>query len=124
MLLSITNIPTMLRLLLLPSLTIALRLCNETTEFVKICSLKPDYESWTPTTENYPRMLKNSVTIVSVSEFNEDERTISVSIHMAAWWNDTRLSISSDKVERYIFYLVGQTCDLEKTILRMTDYFS
>ena len=35
----------MLKLLLLPSLTMALKLCNETSEFISICSLKPGYNS-------------------------------------------------------------------------------
>ena len=44
-----------------------------------------------------PMNLVSSVTILSVSGFNEDRRVISMNIHLAMVWNDTRLSIESNK---------------------------
>ena len=69
--------------------------CNETVSKLQLCTLVSDYEQGVPDSvvHKQPTQVSNSVTLLSVAEFNEDQSTISLNVLLAMWWNDTRLTL-------------------------------
>ena len=74
--------------------------CNETVSELQLCNLlDSDYDGGMPDSivqksgERQPTLLKTSITLYSLAEFNEDQSTISLNVLLAMWWNDTRLTL-------------------------------
>ena len=74
--------------------------CNETVSELQLCSHVFDYDGGMPDSivqqsgERQPTLLKTSITLYSLAEFNEDQSTISLNVLLAMAWNDTRLSLT------------------------------
>ena len=72
--------------------------CNETVSELQLCTLVSAYDEGTPDvilqTSGQPTQVISSVTLFSVAEFNEDQRTITLNVLLSFWWNDTRLTLT------------------------------
>ena len=68
--------------------------CNEseTVSVVQLCTLVPYYDVGVPSEP--PARIDPLVTLFSVTELNEDQRTISLNVLLSFWWNDTRLTLT------------------------------
>ena len=78
--------------------------CNGKVSKVQLCNLQNDeynegiteynkgVPSWSP---GNPMILKSSVTVYKIAEFNEEENTITIDFLLSAIWHDTRLSLES-----------------------------
>ena len=58
-----------------------------------MCTKLDDYYRGAPVLR--PLHLDNTINIVSVSKFNEDERTITINLNVELKWDDERLKIKT-----------------------------
>ena len=72
--------------------------CNETVSKLQLCTLVSDYEQGVPDSvvHKQPTQVSNSVTLLSVAEFNEDQSTILLDLVLWLGWNDSRLSLTPE----------------------------
>ena len=75
-----------------------LKLCNETVTKLQLCTKNSKYDRGT--TGVYPMNLITSVTLISVSDFNEIKRTMTLNVLVAMVWNDTRLRLINESPVR------------------------
>ena len=81
--------------LILPKITLALRDCGmENVTIEQFCSLDKDY--LVGKSGQNPMDLISSVTVFSVFNLDEKAMSISLIIHLAMVWNDTRLWLESN----------------------------
>ena len=55
---------------------------------------KPDDYTKHPN-KPWPLILKETVVVYDIPEFHENEKTITISIELTVFWNDTRIRINS-----------------------------
>ena len=74
----------------------SLKICGETNAAkIHICLLDKNYES--SDTGSLPMQVRNSITLFSISEFNENDRVMTLNMLLSTVWNDTRLTLESSK---------------------------
>ena len=77
--------------------------CNETVTKIRMCTLDSNYGNGRPPfKEGSPTMVKNSVTLFSLAQINEDQSTISLNVLLAFKWDDTRISLKSNNPDEYV----------------------
>ena len=77
--------------------------CNETITKIRMCALDSNYGNGRPPFKNgSPTMVKNSVTLFSLAQINEDQSTISLNVLLAFKWDDTRISLKSNHPDEYV----------------------
>ena len=92
--------------------------CNGKVLKVQLCNLQNDeynegiteynkgVPSWSP---GNPMILKSSVTVYKIAEFNEEENTITIDFLLSVIWHDTRLSLESiDPNQSMRWYAVNE----------------
>ena len=71
-------------------------LCSEEIIGRRLCTHVEDYDTSLPP-KPHPFFLKEKVTIYDIPEFNQDDGTVTIFMKIAAFWNDTRVTlVSSD----------------------------
>ena len=71
-----------------------LPLCSEKFEGIRLCSLDPNYDKSYPP-DPKPVTLKQSITILDIFEFNANTQTITLSLRLKSFWEDTRVILKS-----------------------------
>ena len=73
----------------------SLSICSkENVTKVQICTLDENYN--TEDSGKRPLQVKSSMTLLSLSDFDENLREMSMTILLAMVWNDTRLTLESN----------------------------
>ena len=68
--------------------------CNETVIEPQICTLVSGYDDGVPDDLSGKRtMVKSSVTLYSLGELNEEQKSITLNVLLAMVWDDTRISL-------------------------------
>lgn len=78
----------------------ALSSCNEPVDALKLCTNHHQYDRgaspmYQLSKTKQPTPIGSSLTILAVSEFSEDEGTVTLELLISVWWNDSRLSLKS-----------------------------
>ena len=76
--------------------------CNGKVLKIQLCNLESnEYEKgippWTP---GNPMILKSSVSVYKIADFNEEENTITLNFLLSVVWYDTRLSLESNNLNK------------------------
>ena len=75
-------------------------LCNETVEALQICRFGEYDKGQPPWEPGNPLRILNSVTIFSMAEFDDSQNTVSLDILLAIVWNDTRITLKSNDLNK------------------------
>ena len=74
---------------------IAIEDCDKVENKKTLCLLDPNYDIGLPdNVNNKPLKLFNSITLLSVGEFDAELHTISLIFLLTVKWNDTRLTLN------------------------------
>ena len=76
----------------------ALVRCNGTVTKLQLCHFGTDYDKGFLKAENEEDKAKiwSSVHVFKISEFNENQQTITIDLLLSVWWYDQRLTIESN----------------------------
>ena len=75
--------------------------CQENITAIRLCQIPKTYNNGEPPMSNgRPMSLKQSLTLLSVAEFDVDQNTLSLVILLAVQWNDTRIKLKLDSEEK------------------------
>ena len=71
--------------------------CNGNVSKIQLCNLHSEEynKDTTPWSPGNPMILKSSVNVYEIAEFNEEENTITLNFLLSIIWYDTRLSLES-----------------------------
>ena len=81
----------------------ALVRCNGTVTKLQLCFLDSEYDKGL-LDKNDQGKIWSSVQIFEISEFDENQQTITLDLVLSVWWYDKRLTIESNTPKQYVIY--------------------
>lgn len=89
----------------------ALVKCNGTVTKLQLCTFEANYNMGNTgsTKLGHPLSLKSILSVLDVTEFDENESMITVILLFTVNWSDARIKLESNKPNKYVFcikYLV------------------
>ena len=84
----------------------ALVRCNENVTKLQLCSLHENYNKGLVGTGlegfEFPLTVNSSITLLDISDFNENRNTISIDLMLSILWFDVSITVESNEPNKYV----------------------